>query len=227
MALLSASAVLSLALQCAPAVHPQTITTIVKTESGFNPWAIGVVGRVLPKQPQSLEEALEVISTLVADGANFSVGLGQINRYNFDISKPELAFEPCNNLRMAATNLQSCYERMGTKGEPSQATLLKAISCYYSGNKTRGFKPEPQFGGTSHVQRVIANADAYKVPAISGEAYSPPVDHARQVAPQPQPTYQSWDVLRQYPRFTPATQTSPQAPNPQPHETDTQENTDA
>ena len=34
----------SLAMQCAPMVAPLTMAAIVKTESGFNPLAIGVNG---------------------------------------------------------------------------------------------------------------------------------------------------------------------------------------
>ncbi|MGE6473248.1 lytic transglycosylase domain-containing protein [Serratia proteamaculans] len=228
---LAASVVMSLALQCAPSIHPQTMTTISKTESGFNPWAIGVVDRVLPKQPQSLEEALAVVKTLVAEGANFSVGLGQINRYNFDITKPELAFDPCNNLRMAASILESCYERYDAKGVPKQTTLLKAISCYYSGNPKRGFEPEPQFGGTSHVQRVLANAETLKVPAIGAdESFESPESEepVQRAAPRPPPTYESWDVLRQYPRYNAAPPASqvPAKPNPE-TEAFPQESTDA
>jgi type IV secretion system protein VirB1 len=203
MALIAASAFMALALQCAPAIHPQTTFTIVKTESGFNPWAIGVVGKTLPKQPQSLEEAIAQVKELVAEGANFSIGLGQINRYNFDVSRPELVFDPCTNLRMAATNLEACYERVGSKGDTPQQKTLKAISCYYSGNETTGFKAEPEFGGTSHVERIVANAEAYKVGPITADGGGPPQPPAQPAAPLPPPTYQSWDVLRQYPRYAP------------------------
>ncbi|EFW77706.1 hypothetical protein PsgB076_27095, partial [Pseudomonas savastanoi pv. glycinea str. B076] len=53
--MLTTSAFLALAMQCAPSIHPATLTPIVKTESSFNPYAIGVVGKVLPRQPQSLD----------------------------------------------------------------------------------------------------------------------------------------------------------------------------
>ncbi|KPY67968.1 hypothetical protein ALQ90_200189 [Pseudomonas savastanoi pv. savastanoi] len=56
--MLTTSAFLALAMQCAPSIHPATLTPIVKTESSFNPYAIGVVGKVLPRQPQSLDEAV-------------------------------------------------------------------------------------------------------------------------------------------------------------------------
>lgn len=222
--MLTPSAFLALALQCAPSIHPATLTPIVKTESSFNPWAIGVVGRALPRQPHTLEEALIVVKALVKEGANFSIGLGQINRQHFDVTKPETVFEPCTNLRMTATILEGCYATAVLDGDAEQVALHKAISCYYSGNKRRGFQPEAQFGGSSHVQRVVANAETttVTVPALSGTVSIPkaPVQPA---GPPLLPTYESWDVLRQYPRFTPP------APDlkPEPQQEIHKENVDA
>jgi type IV secretion system protein VirB1 len=217
--MLTTSAFLALALQCAPSIHPATLTPIVKTESSFNPWAIGVVDRALPRQPQSLAEAVKAVKALVEQGADFSIGLGQINRQHFDVGKPERVFDPCTNLRMTAVVLQACYSK-ASKSEPDQqAALQQAISCYYSGNLKRGFAPERQFGGTSHVQRVLANADGptITVPALqAGAERNAPSAPVAPVAPAipanaVPPTYQSWDVLRQYPHYEPAPG-SPAAP---------------
>lgn len=205
MAILSSAAFMALLPMCAPDVHPKTMYSIVKTESGFNPYAIGVVGKPLKRQPQSLPEALGVIEELLKANRNFSIGLGQINRYNFDTSKPELVFEPCNNLNMAAQNLSACYAKVKKEGGTEQQMILKAVSCYYSGNPTAGFKLEPQFGNTSHVQRVLASAETYKVGALEtsdGESGVPPATQIRQ-GPDMRAVYQSWDVLRQYPRYEP------------------------
>lgn len=216
--MLTTSAFLALALQCAPSIHPATLTPIIKTESSFNPYAIGVVDKVLPRQPQSLKEALTAVKALVKEGANFSIGLGQINRQHFDVSKAEQIFEPCTNLRMAAQVLSSCYVQARKDGTDTQKALHEAISCYYSGNPKRGLEAEAEFGGSSHVQRVLANADTptIEVPALigapAGNAGPPQVPN-----PQPiQPTYESWDVLRQYPRFVPPAQ--PQPPAHKPHD---------
>ncbi|MBJ2293268.1 lytic transglycosylase domain-containing protein [Pseudomonas sp. MF5691] len=217
--MLTTSAFLALALQCAPSIHPATLTPIVKTESAFNPWAIGVVGRALPRQPQNLEEAVTAVNTLVKEGANFSIGLGQINRQHFDVAKPEVVFDPCTNLRMTATILEGCYASAVPDGGTQQEALHKAISCYYSGNKRRGFQPEAQFGGSSHVQRVVANADitTVTVPALTGAVSAPQVP-VQPVSPPPQPTYESWDVLRQYPRYMPAAQPSASDLKPEPQQ---------
>jgi type IV secretion system protein VirB1 len=221
--MLTTSAFLALALQCAPSIHPATLTPIVKTESSFNPWAIGVVGKLLPLQPQSLDEAVTAVKALVEEGTDFSIGLGQINRQHFDVTNPERVFDPCTNLRMTAVVLQACYTK-ASKSEPDQqAALQQAISCYYSGNLKRGFAPERQFGGTSHVQRVLANADGptITVPALqSGAERNAPMAPAIPANAVP-PTYQSWDVLRQYPRYEPA----PASPTPPPTPATPQEKT--
>ena len=49
---------LSLVLACAPQVHPDTARALVQVESSFNPWAIGVVGGSLDRQPHDRAEAL-------------------------------------------------------------------------------------------------------------------------------------------------------------------------
>lgn len=214
MALLTTAAFLSLVATCAPTVHPKTMFSIVKTESGFNPYAIGVVGKPLQRQPQSLPEARAVVEGLLKEDRNFSIGLGQINRYNFDTAKIEQVFEPCNNLNMAAQNLVACHKRFSAEGESQQQAILKAVSCYYSGNPTRGFKLEPESNNTSHVQRVLASAEAYQVGAIesgNGDTTSSTAP-VQKPGPELQAVYQSWDVLRQYPRYMPVPTAQPASP---------------
>ncbi|QGT84929.1 lytic transglycosylase domain-containing protein [Pseudomonas coronafaciens] len=214
--MLTTSAFLALAMQCAPSIHPATLTPIVKTESSFNPYAIGVVGKVLPRQPQSLDEAVLAVKKLVAEGADFSIGLGQINRQHFDVNRPEPVFEPCTNLRMAATVLEQCYARASAQEPNRQAALHKAISCYYSGNPKRGFKAEAEFGGSSHVQRVLANAGTttVTVPALEGGSPEPnKLQRAQAPASTVDPTYESWDVLRQFPRYLPPAPPPASAPS--------------
>ncbi|SOQ06893.1 conjugal transfer protein [Pseudomonas syringae pv. persicae] len=217
--MLTTSAFLALAMQCAPSIHPATLTPIVKTESSFNPYAIGVVGKVLPRQPQSLDEAVLVVKQLVEEGANFSIGLGQINRQHFDVNRPEPVFEPCTNLRMAARELQACYVKASKADPDTQGALRKAISCYYSGNPKRGFKAEAEFGGSSHVQRVLANAGgtSVTVPALEGGSAEPSqLQRAQAPVPTVEPTYESWDVLHQYPRYLPPATPAVSAPSAAP-----------
>lgn len=151
---------IALAQECAPTVSPQTMAAIVKVESGYNPYAIGVVGGYLPKQPTSLEEALATVKDLADKGYNFSVGLSQVNRYNFDRYNLtyETAFNVCENLRAGSLILEECYVRALNKHSNDEQTALRAaFSCYYSGNFLRGFTPD-KAGQLSYVDKVVAQA---------------------------------------------------------------------
>lgn len=155
----------ALAHQCAPNINPTTLQALVKTESGFNPYAIGVVGGHLVRQPKSPAEAVATAKALDARGVNFSMGLGQVNKANLPAHglTYETVFDACANLQAGGNILADCYKRAAaTKGEGRDA-LYAAFSCYYSGNFTRGFKAD--YNGTSYVQRVAANVQDTKAPA--------------------------------------------------------------
>ncbi|HET9239188.1 MAG TPA: lytic transglycosylase domain-containing protein [Oligoflexus sp.] len=152
---------LALAHECAPTVSPQTMAAVVNVESDYNPYAIGVVGGRLARQPGSLDEALATARQLASDGWNFSVGIAQVNRYNlprYEITY-EQAFDPCTSLRIGSKILEDCYVRASKRTPEQQAALNAAFSCYYSGNFTRGFKPD-QTGKPSYVEKILASAEA-------------------------------------------------------------------
>lgn len=217
---LATGAFLALAAQCAPAVDPVTLLRLTSHESALNPYAIAVVGQSLPRQPQSLDEALAIANRLANEGASFSVGLGQINSQHFKADDPKALtslFEPCRNLQLTEFYLQDCYSRALDLAPDPQMALRKALSCYYSGNFTRGFKPEAEFGNTSYVERVLAQADRPFVPAPDDSALPPPALTGPTPAP-PQPSYERWDVLRQFPRFNATPPPAPIHPQPQPQE---------
>ncbi|WP_432786992.1 hypothetical protein AAEX37_01058 [Oligella sp. MSHR50489EDL] len=144
-----------LALECAKEVHPKTLQALVRTESGFNPYAIGVVGGSI-KQPTNFTDAVAAAKKLHDEGRNFSMGLAQINRYN--LAKYgldyETVFEPCKNLFVGQQILTECF---GRAGKSSQETLQKALSCYYSGNFKTGFSNDLK-GLPSYVERIISAA---------------------------------------------------------------------
>lgn len=142
---MDASTLLALVLTCAPQVHASTAYALISVESGFNPWAIGVVGGSLQRQPRDRIEALVTAQALRTAGRNFSVGLGQINLGNFQRLGLSLdtAFEPCINLAAMQAVLTECFERAQRKSNRTsgdQAALRAALSCYYSGNFTTGFR---------------------------------------------------------------------------------------
>jgi type IV secretion system protein VirB1 len=128
------------------AVPAEVMHHVVRVESSFNPYAIGVVGGRLARQPKNLPEALSTVRMLESRGYNFSLGLAQVNRYNlqkYGLDSYERAFEPCSNLVAGSQILAECYRRSG-------ADWGKSFSCYYSGNFTTGFRH-------GYVQKVYAS----------------------------------------------------------------------
>ena len=133
--------VMVLAAACAPQIDAGTAHALVSVESSHNPWAIGVVGGQLARQPRSHAEALATARALQSEGWNFSVGLGQINVGNFERLGLTLssAFEPCTNLAAMQAVLVDCFDRAAARVVGTQRRLRMALSCYYAGNFTTGF----------------------------------------------------------------------------------------
>ena len=146
---------LTVAQRCAPQVDPHPMAAIVSVESAYNPFAIGVVGGHLLRQPHTLEEALATVDMLTRQNYNFSLGLAQVNRHNlarFDETTRSI-FDPCANLRAAAAILAECFARAARSVDDEQVALRRAISCFYSGNFSTGFS-------AGYVQRVVTQAGA-------------------------------------------------------------------
>ncbi len=145
--------------RCAPHVALDTMAAIIEVESSGNPYAIAVVrGAKQPKQPRNHAEALKIIRHLNSIHANFTVGLAQINKANFDKFKVTAInlLNPCLNLRIAEKLLQDCYTRTHD--------IDKTLSCYYSGNPYQGFKKD--FRKTSYVDRIYSQSSIVKVPSL-------------------------------------------------------------
>nr|WP_314597914.1 lytic transglycosylase domain-containing protein [uncultured Neisseria sp.] len=108
---------------------------VVRVESSGNPYAIGVVGGRLQRQPKNLAEAVATAKMLEQKGFNFSLGLAQVNRYNlkkYGLHSYEHAFQVCPNVKAGSHILRECYNRAKDWG--------KSFSCYYSGNFVTGYK---------------------------------------------------------------------------------------
>jgi type IV secretion system protein VirB1 len=131
----------ALLLSCAPLVAADTASALIQVESGGNPYAIGVVGGALVRQPRTLAEAVATVKALDAGGWNYSVGLGQINKANWPRYglTAQTAFEPCANLQAMQGILGDCFGR-ATARKPAQQALRDAFSCYYSGNFMTGHR---------------------------------------------------------------------------------------
>lgn len=159
------------------AVPAEVMHHVVRVESSYNPFAIGVVGGRLARQPRSLEEALSTSRMLEREGYNFSLGLAQVNRHNlrhYGLETHEQAFDICPNLRAGSRILAECHTRAG-------GDWGKAFSCYYSGNFVTGY----QHG---YVQKVLASwqavAPAQSIPVIRNRPGSATPSQVRSPAAQ-------------------------------------------
>lgn len=121
-------------LGCQINVEPQRMSAIVRTESSANPFAIGIVGYYLSRQPSNELEALQVVKILKEKKINYSVGLAQVNQINFSTYNldEKNMFKFCDNLKSGSQILKLCFDKY--------KDWDKAYSCYYSGNPITGFK---------------------------------------------------------------------------------------
>lgn len=132
-----------LAQQCAPNVHHQTLAALANIESSFNPYAIGVVGGRLSRQPQTKAEAIEIVNYMMARNIKFSAGLIQVFRPNWAKYglTVETVFDPCQNLAKGSAIFLECFDRVPNGNNmPMQMRLKFSASCYNSGNYTTGFR---------------------------------------------------------------------------------------
>jgi len=121
---------------CPVDVPAAVMQHVVKVESSYNPYAIGVVGGHLVRQPQTLQEALATVHMLEDRGFNFSIGLAQVNRHNlqkYGLGSYAEAFQACPNLRAGSRILADCNQR-------ASGHWGKSFSCYYSGNFVTGYR---------------------------------------------------------------------------------------
>ncbi|MEK0246866.1 lytic transglycosylase domain-containing protein [Raoultella sp. BAC10a-01-01] len=178
--MLSTTAFLAAAMQCAASIHPSTTLDVARVESGFNPYAIAEIvpksgsssgdKHVISHLPVSREEAERIIRRLAVQNRRYSVGLMQITSTNFrhyGVSATEL-LDPCTSLSVFERILSDCYRRGGT--------LKRALSCYYSGNFRTGQQPETAFSGTSYVQRIgyVSASPRYAVPGTREDGATTP-----------------------------------------------------
>lgn len=143
------------------AVPAQVMRHVVHVESSANPFAIGVVGAQLVRQPKTLEEAVATAKMLEAGGYNYSLGAAQVNRVNFrkyGLDSHAKAFDLCTNLAAGASILAHCYASAG-------GDWGKAFSCYYSGNFVTGFRH-------GYVQKVFDSINRGQVVAQAASAVS-------------------------------------------------------
>jgi len=181
---------------CVPPSYQERMARIVEVESGRNPYAIGVVGGHLVRQPRQLDEAIATAKALDRAGWNFSLGHAQVNKHNLGRMglDYETAFDACRNLKAGAAILTECDQR-AKQTYPDDRAQHAAHSCYYSGNFTRGFKPDRP-GGTSYVQRVASagGKTTRPIPVIPDDKPQAATGQREETPVMPA----KWDVLGEF-----------------------------
>ncbi|NII06273.1 transglycosylase SLT domain-containing protein [Luteibacter anthropi] len=149
------------------AVPAEVMQHVVNVESSRNPFAIGVVGGQLVRQPQNLPEAVATVRMLEEKGYNYSLGVAQVNRSNlgkYGLDTFEKAFDVCPNVQAGSQILAQCYASAGKDWG-------KAFSCYYSGNFTTGYRD----GYVQRVYESIARSTLASASAIPLQGQKIPV----------------------------------------------------
>ncbi|WP_306115101.1 lytic transglycosylase domain-containing protein [Roseovarius sp. MMSF_3305] len=175
-------AFLVLAENCAPSVAPEIMEKLVRAESGFNRFAIGVNGAEHRSyHHRSQDEATRIARELIDQGHSIDMGLGQINSANLDWLglTVESVFDSCANLRASEKVLRDGYDRARAQGSDPETALHQALSAYNTGTFTRGFS-------NGYVARVMGGT--VETPPAETQAQSP-----ERAAPED--TILTWDVF--------------------------------
>ena len=189
---------------------------IVAAESSFNPYAIGVVGTSLVRQPRNKAEAVATALALKAQGYDYSMGCRQVNQSNlakYGLSL-DTVFDPLKNSMAGSAIYDDCFTRAVAKFGDGVSATRAALSCYCSGNFTRCQRKEGN--SISYVDKVLTNMPggakpevALAIPVLNPKAQKarPPFDakpattgDADQAATrQPdQKKAASWDVFKEF-----------------------------
>lgn len=187
---LTVATFVQLAAACGPAVHVETLASVARAESGFNPLVIhdNTTGRTY--QPASAGDATRLAAGLIAQRHSVDLGLMQVNSANLAGLGLSIAdsFDPCQNIRAGARVLVAAYKAPGG-GADVQPALLQAFSRYNTGRPDRGFTNgyirRVQFAA-SQIVPAIRLAGSARLGETGGD--DPP---ASPTAPPPPP---AWDV---------------------------------
>jgi type IV secretion system protein VirB1 len=139
----------------------QAITSV---ESAFNPYAIGVAGGALVRQPRNKAEAVATVVALHAAGWNYDLGCRQINKANLPKYALDLesVFDPSRNAAVGSAIYDDCHRRAAARFTSGPAVTRAALSCYNSGNFSTG---QRRIGGKpSYADKVIAALPTSSIP---------------------------------------------------------------
>lgn len=185
--------------RCAPNVAPQTISAVMRTESGGNPLAINInykKGR-LARKPHSMVEAIGWSKWLIERGYNIDMGLMQINSRNmarFGMTVEQI-FDPCTNIYVGSLILTENYVRASDKYGKGQNALFASLSAYNTGHFQRGFR-------NGYVHRVVRNASQpVTIKSAEPPSFARPDVAVRQTQAQANTTRRHQYAQRQHNRY--------------------------
>lgn len=159
--------------QCAPQVSPVLMQALVKQESAFNPYAIGIDsgGEAVRPQPTSLQEAVKKAGEMQAAGKRFSVGIAQIHISNVQAAglSLEQVFDPCKNLSLGQGILFNFYRTAVKEGYAGIDAVWAALRGYNSGSVHKTISDKYAQDIFNHMQKLVnapaANVNARTTPA--------------------------------------------------------------
>ncbi|MFA6180565.1 lytic transglycosylase domain-containing protein [Acidithiobacillus sp.] len=186
--------------QCAAQIAPDTMTAIVRVESGGDPLAMWDNTAHKGYRPSSLRQALAILRRLMAAGHQVDVGIAQVDTENFRKYglTPTTALNTCTNLHAGAAILQAAWKtaRREYPGNPQRA-LFHAFEIYNSGTP---------IGDRSYANHILAAAGipvyiqgdgAMRYHAVSAAAFALPVQTIWDPAAQkPGDGFMQWTVAR-------------------------------
>ncbi len=164
------AAVSALIVACGITGRIGLLEAIVRVESRGDPSALAVNGSVeLVRPPRNRDEAVTMARWLGAHGYNFDAGLAQVNsanlaRFGLDAAS---VFEPCANLRAATEILGACRERAQARGLAGATAVAAALSCYNTGDLSRGIRNGYAAAVRAAVSRSSARRGAARIDAAS------------------------------------------------------------
>jgi len=189
--------------QCAPQVAPILMEALVRAESAWQPFAIGMdKAHGTVKQPASLAEAVATAKELAAAGRKFSVGLAQIHMTNVSLYGMdwEQAFDACQNLAVGQKILWNFYHRASASGYTGVSAIWAALRGYNSGSVDRAVGDEYAnrifaYMSSAPPRVQIGNGVAFGKPAAKNS--TPPLSVAASTpeASTPQRSVESLDIF--------------------------------
>lgn len=178
-----------LAATCGSMVHVDTLAAVARTESRFNPLAMGDNTTGRSHAPATVAEAVATATALLARGHSVDLGLMQVNSATLASLGLTVAdaFDPCRSIAAGARVLADGYRR--GPHEDAQRALVRALSRYNTGSPVRGV-------ANGYVAKVQASA-AKVVPAIrvdSARNRDPVLPRAKPPPEATSPEPPLWDV---------------------------------